>query len=82
MKITEETTLGELALIRAKLGSPLVSLMTCGDQSSERRVVYMPQVGMYTGQGATEAIALSRAFEGLERGIAEQILGSHPGARP
>lgn len=73
MKITEETTLAELSLYRAKLGAPFVTMMTHGDGLERHAVVQLPGYGVHSGYGATEAEALSEAFGKLEASIGQGL---------
>jgi hypothetical protein len=67
MKVTEKTTLGELAAYLAVLGSPFVTMMKAspGADHARHAIVHLPSLGSFNGSGATEAEALEAAFTAL-----------------
>ncbi len=73
-KITEETTLGEFSLLRAKLGAPFVTMLTCGDGTQRHAIVQLSGIGIFSGYGETEAEALDDAFGQLERAIRQRLI--------
>jgi hypothetical protein len=64
--ITEQTTLGELAVQRATLGISAMMLFIDPD-SGKRQVVVNSRFGTFTGEGNTEAQAIEAAFAALRR---------------
>jgi hypothetical protein len=67
MKITEQTTLAELARYLETVGSPFVTLMKAHPNSSNLRhaIIYAAGQGTFHGGGETEAEALEDAFTSM-----------------
>lgn len=62
-RITEQTTLGELAVQRAMLGVSALTLMR--DLNGQLTAIVQSTSGLHIGQGATEAAAIDTAFASL-----------------
>jgi hypothetical protein len=70
--ITEQTTLGELAVQRAALGVSAMLLLIDPDSSKRRAIVYS-RFGSFAGEGDTEAQAIEAAFAALRRAMGHAI---------
>jgi hypothetical protein len=64
-RITEQTTLGELAVQRVLLGVSALTLMR--DNDGQLTAVVQSTSGLHIGQGGTEAAAIDAAFTSLRR---------------
>jgi len=67
IKVTEQTTLAELAAALVELGNPFVTIMRShpGDAHARHAIAYLAGVGSFPGSGATEAEALDAALTAL-----------------
>lgn len=74
MKITEQTTLGQLAMRRMELGVVLITITSDGGKIGTRVAVLETLHGVFYGAGLTEAEALDQAFVRLENHIGATIL--------
>lgn len=72
IKITEKTTLGELAEYLVVLGNPFITMGPSsrpGADHARNATVYLLGLGSFYGSGATEAEALEAAFIELRRAL-------------
>jgi len=71
-KITEQTTLAELAVQHAILGC--LSLTLIADMKGERAAMVQHPSGLHIGRGVTEATAIEAAFSSLRRALLPEPL--------
>lgn len=77
MRITSDTTLGQIALLKYKLGVQVVNVTTEGTDGTRRRaLVYHPKYGYHAHVADSEAEALDGAFQALVRTIGTVLTGA------
>ena len=80
MKITPETTLSELEVLRLQLGvtSMLTTLKTHTDGSMLVEVLVIARDGTVTSSGPDLVVAIAKAFEQREKQIGNLMRRSYP----
>jgi hypothetical protein len=80
MKITEQTTLGELRAYLATLGNPSVTVMRKHPRASHgyQANVYLTHVGAFNGDGNTHAEAIEDALGSLRSALGVTNLADDP----
>ena len=71
MKISESTTMAELAAEKARLGCAHLTLSVDRYGEGRHASVQHPRFGTYFGDGATDAEAVDNAFQWLRQEIAK-----------